>query len=201
MINSSSRILSPFVREPWKKFTFREIKLLTKSKSESYVYGILKEFVESDALKQEKVGNVIQYSLAFSQKSIFYVSVAAERLAMEKKLPFGEINALQEKMPSKLYTLVITGSYASGKQTAKSDLDLVIICDNPKKVYSELRHYCDMSIPKIHLYAFTEKEFAEMLLNRNANYGKEIVKNSLVITGAESYYRILQEAIKNGFNG
>ena len=40
-----------------------------------------------------------------------------------------------------------------------------------------------------------------MLLEKQANYGKEIVRNNLIFTGAEGYFRIVQEAMKNGFDG
>ena len=80
----------------------------------------------------------------------------------------------------------------------------MILCDNdcePKKIYSELRHDCELSIPKIHLYVFKEKEFLQMLLDKKENYGKEIVRNNLIFFGGEQYYKIISEAIKNGFNG
>jgi len=203
MINKSSKILQIFARKPWKKFTFKEIKTLSKNKSESYVYNVVKNFVKLNVLKQNNVGNIIQYSFAESQMAISYISIAAEQSTLkEKHLPFKELNEMQNIIPLKYYTLIITGSYANNKQTLKSDLDVVIICENnTKNLYSELRHYCEMSIPKIHLYAFTAKEFYNMLLEKQANYGKEIVRNNLIFTGAEGYFRIVQEAMKNGFDG
>lgn len=202
MINKSSEVLYLFAKEPWKKFTFKEIKKLSKCKSESYVYGVLKNFVKLNVLQQENVGNVIQYFASTSQNAIYYLSIVLEQKALkEKHLPFEEINKLQSLIPIKYYTLIITGSYANKKQTIKSDLDVVIICEaDIKKVYSELRHFCEISIPKIHLYIFSPEEFKDMLFDKQANYGKEIVKNNLTITGANGYYRIIMEAVKNGFN-
>jgi len=46
-----------------------------------------------------------------------------------------------------------------------------------------------------------EKEFYEMLINKEENYGKEIARNNLIITGGKEYYAILQEAIEHGFRG
>jgi len=89
-------------------------------------------------------------------------------------------------------------------QRKYSDIDVVILIENsiePKKVYAELSYYCDMSIPKIHLYVFRKSEFLEMLLSKEANYGKEIVKNNILLFGAEHYYKIFGEAVENGFNG
>jgi hypothetical protein len=80
---------------------------------------------------------------------------------------------------------------------------MVIVVDNSmetKRVYAELKLYCELNIPPIHLYVFKESEFLEMLLNNEANYGKEIALNNLILHGGQIYYKILAEAIKNGFN-
>ena len=57
------KILIPFIKEPWKKATFKEIKKISKKKSDSYVFSTLKKFVKNEFLKEEKVGNVVLYSL------------------------------------------------------------------------------------------------------------------------------------------
>ena len=97
-------------------------------------------------------------------------------------------------------TLLITGSYVKKKQTPESDLDLVLIVPNDvKKVTARLKQFCELSIPEIHLYVFTDDEFKQMLLSEKHNYGREIVKNNLIFYGAGTYYKILFEAMKNGF--
>ena len=58
-----------------------------------------------------------------------------------------------------------------------------------------------LNIPPIHLYTFKKSEFLNMLLDTKANYGKEIAKNNLILSGGKEYYKIVSEAIKNGFNG
>ena len=206
MLKKEYEILEIFAQKPWKKCAYREIKEYIHKNSKSYVFGILKKFVKQRILKEEKAGNVVLYSLdTSSEKALIYAGIVSEHRAWNKKsLPYDDITRLMEKMPTEFFVLLITGSYASGKQRKKSDLDMVIICDNAfetKKIYAELQHYADTSIPPIHLYAFTEKEFALMLNNNEANYGKEIAKNCLIISGGRIYFKIMSEAIKNGFNG
>ena len=55
MLNKEHQIFKEFVKNPWKKFTFKEIKKLSGKKSESYVYNSLKKFVKSSILKEERV--------------------------------------------------------------------------------------------------------------------------------------------------
>lgn len=80
----------------------------------------------------------------------------------------------------------------------------MIICDDAfetKKIYAELKQDCELNIPPIHLYVFKNSEFLKMLLNKEANYGKEIANKNLILFGGEGYYKIISEAVKNGFTG
>ncbi len=204
MLKKEYELLTPFIREPWKKFTFKEVKTLLNKTSESYVYSRLKNFVKQGILKEEKAGNVTLYLLDLaSLKTQAYTGFVAEHVAWSQShIPFRDLQDLANKIPTQFYTFIITGSYASKKQTEQSDIDVVILVDNAvnvQHVYAQLKHYCEMNIPPIHLYVFKESEFLEMLLNNQYNYGKEIAKNNLLLYGAEVYYRIMNEAIGRGY--
>ncbi|MDD2666721.1 MAG: nucleotidyltransferase domain-containing protein [Methanocellales archaeon] len=206
MLKKDYQILTPFVREPWKRFTFKDIKALSKKKSESYVYSAIKKYVKEDILSEESAGNVILYSLNLNNpKTQVYAGFIAEFICWSSKhLPFDIIKKVNEKIPNTFFTFLITGSYAKHKQKETSDLDIVIIVDdsqNTTHILAEINYACELSIPKGHPYVFKNSEYLEMLTNNEANYGKEIAKNNLIITGGAQYYRIINEAIKNGFNG
>ena len=205
MLKKEYEVLAPFVNKPWMKASFREIKNLTGKKSESYLYNSLKKYAKQNILREELTGNSVIYSLSLdSLKARNLLGYIAEHIAWSrKKIPYGDVEKLSKEIPTNFYTLIITGSYANNTQKKSSDIDVVIIADNSnetKKIYSTLRQFCELNIPKIHLYVFTASEFLQMLLSKEANYGKEIVKNSLLLSGAENYYSIINEAIENGFN-
>ena len=205
MLKKEYEILSQFVKEPWKKLTFQEVKILSKKKSESYVYNSLKKFVKESILKEERAGNVILYSLDLtSLKTQIYTGFISEYIAWNKNhIPYKDLQNISKKIPTGFYIFIITGSYAKNKQKETSDIDVVIIIDDsaePKRVYAQLNMACELNIPQIHLYVFKKSEFLQMLLNSEANYGKEIVKNNLILYGGEIYYKILNEAMENGFN-
>ena len=202
MLNKTYNLLEIFAKEPWREFTFKDVKKLSKSKSESYVYNTLNYFVKENILMRVKAGNVILYEINQNSKALTFLALVSQYDAWNKKLPFVDLEAVKLKVPTNLFSMLVTGSYAKGQQTKESDVDLVIISGiEPKKVYAELNHICDMSIPKIHLYVFTETEFLQMLVDKKPNYGKEIAKNNLILYGGEAYYRIIVEAMSNGFNG
>ena len=201
MLKKSYQVLDVFVTNPTITYLFGDVKGHIGSKSESYTYNSLKSFVKEGILTKDKRGGVAFYKIADSPKAISFLSMAAEYKAWNRKgIPINNIIEVIKKAKINFLTLVITGSYVKRKQTAKSDLDLVLIVPNDvKKVTARLKQFCELSIPEIHLYVFTDDEFKLMLLDEKHNYGKEIVKNSLIFYGAEAYYQLMFEAMKNGF--
>ena len=194
-------ILLAFVKAPWESLTFKQVKERTKKSSESYVFNTLKGFVKEGILTQERIGNNVLYHLHDSLKAHTYAGIVAEHAGWSKThIPYDDIERIAKKIQGH-FTLIITGSYAKNKQRKDSDLDIVIITENPKKVYAELRHECEMNIPKIHLFAFAKKEVLTMLAEDTSNYGKETVKNNLLLFGADAYFRIITTAIRHGFKG
>ncbi len=206
MLKKEYEVLLQFVREPWKRLTFKEVKKLSGKKSESYVYNSLKGFVRQGILKEEHAGNVVLYYPDIkSLKAQSYAGFVSEYIAWSKKhIPYKDLQKIAEKIPAAFYIFIIAGSYARNTQKETSDIDVAIIVgdsEEPKKVYAELNLACELNIPQIHLYAFRKSEFLQMLLNNEANYGKEIAKNNLILYGGEEYYMIMHEAIENGFDG
>ncbi len=205
MLKKEYELLMPFIKEPWKRFTFNQIKKLSGKRSKSYVYDGLKRYVKDEILQEEKAGNVILYCLNISEpKTQAYMGFIAEYVAWHKKyLPFTLLRKVSTKIPTPFHIFIITGSYVRNEQKKGSDVDIVIVCDDKqdtKYILAQIHQTCELSIPPGHPYVFKKSEFMEMLLNKEANYGKEISKNNLLLFGGQEYYRMMNEAIENGFN-
>lgn len=197
-----------FLSKPWKKFTYKEIQELSGKKSKSYIYNALKRLLREDIIETETVGKSILYSLNLEFLKVqSYLGILEEyRAWASEHIPIHIISKFSNKLlkVTPFFTLIVTGSYSKQLQTKKSDLDMVIICDDsiePKDIYKELKYESNMSIPKVHLYVFKKNEFLSMILDEKENYGKEIARNHLIFSGASVYYIILEEAIKHGFKG
>jgi len=203
LLNKEYTILEPFTREVWKGLTFKQVKNLSKNKSDNYVHKTLKKLVKANILKEKKIGNIIIYSIGNNTQAMNITGFVAEYKAnTAKHMP--KTQKITNKIKTPYYSFIITGSYAKNKQNKDSDLDIVIICDDerdPKTILAEIKLESELSIPQIHPYVFTKSQFYEMLTNKEENYGKETARNNLIITGAKQYYHILMEAIQNGFNG
>jgi predicted nucleotidyltransferase len=197
-------LLRAFIKESCREFTFAEIKKISKNKSYHYVYDTLKKFTEKGILKAVKKGNTTLYSLNSDSNDFTYLNLVESLIRDERKdLPLNVINQIRAKIKDSFYILLICGSYAEGKQKSSSDLDLLIIIPNnkQKKKYEIALKEGELTVPQVHGYVFSEEEFYLMLINKEFNYGKECSRKHIVIYGGELYYKILFEAVKNGFKG
>src|SRR3989338_6821133 len=173
MLKKESDILYFFAKEPWRGYTFTEVKVISKKKSKSYIERVIKKLLEGKIIKQEKIGHVSVYSLKLSStKAKVFAGFVLEYNGWNKKyVPYDDLQKAMDKIPYRDYIFIVTGSYAGGKQTKESDIDIVILiedCCDPKKVYAQLKLQCELNIPPIHLYVFKYSEFKEMLRSKES---------------------------------
>jgi predicted nucleotidyltransferase len=136
--------------------------------------------------------------------ALIYLSLIEEFALRRKKLPTQNIAELIGSIPLSYFTFIVAGSFAQGKATKKSDLDIVVIVEdgiNTSKILAILKNKGELMIPEAHPYVFTKSEFLQMLMSHEENYGKMVYRNRLIAFGAHNYYLIIREAIKNGFKG
>lgn len=197
-------ILKPFIKEPWKEFTLTEIKATTKNKSHHYVFEALKKFSKLNLITEKKRGNTNIYAINPENQDLHYL-IITEYILKEKRMdvPYKNLKPIIAKIKNPFYVLIIGGSYAEGKQKPTSDLDIAFIIPNSedKKPYQIALKEGELTIPEIHGHTFTREEFYQMLINNEFNYGKELARKHILYYGAEQYYKILFEAMKNGFKG
>ena len=83
-------------------------------------------------------------------------------------------------------------------------MDLVVIVpdkENLVAVQKLVENKTMLFVPSVHLYVFRKKDFIEMLNSKEENYGKEIVKNRIMLKNAQIFYELIKEAVENGYKG
>ncbi len=94
------------------------------------------------------------------------------------------------------FTLLVFGGYAKGQETAKSDLDLLMIVPtkaNIQKMEDALA-YVPGKIKK-HLIIVDEEDFISMLSKANQfNVGNEARKHHLILYGVEQYCKLVRRS-------
>lgn len=199
MINKNQyRILNLFKKDIFLEASIREIVKILKKKSYQRIYEAVKELEENSVLKIKRVGHSNLVSIDLNFKSISLLSFLDEQEALSKDIPnMNKILDLKEFLDD---IILVTGSYAKGRQNKISDIDLVVITkDDIIKKQKLIENLTDLFIPKFHPIVISYKDFVNMLLTKEENYGKELFKNRLLFRNSKRYYELLKEAIENGF--
>ncbi len=192
-------IINLFRKDVFLSESMRKISLILK-KPYPRVYDAIKELEHKKIIKIKKFGNSNICSINLGEEAISFFSLLDKQEAFSRNIP--NINKILEFKEFLDDIIVVAGSYASGKQQKNSDIDIAIITKENSHKKQKLMENLTLTInPQIHVVAFCFKDFIEMLLNDEFNFGKEVFKNHLIFRNPERYYELIKEAIKNGFKG
>ncbi len=200
LTKNQTDIINLFRKDIFLESSILNLKNKLKSNSYQRVHEAIKELEKKEILKSKQIGNSSLISLNLSNLSILELSYLDEKDSFSKKMPNMEKILDFEEFFEDI--ILVTGSYSSGKQTPKSDIDVVIITkEEIIKKQKLIENLTSLFIPKIHSIIISYKDFIDMLLNNKENFGKEIFKNKLLFRNSRRYYQLLKDAIKNGFRG
>lgn len=197
------KLLEIFARNPFREYSFREFRELSKVNSVSLIQNSIKAFMKENLIKERKIGTSNLYSLNHDNKSVYsYLDVLAKE-SLEKNVKYS-VSLLQEELEkhTPFYSLAIFGSFAVGEQKKDSDLDLAVFIEDEDKrkiVEASIKSVELKSFLKIDGHVITKDEFLEMLKVDYENLGKQIARKHLIIHSPTIFYSLLKEGIKNGF--
>ena len=203
LTDNQLRILEPLTRNILKEYTIKEIKEDCNEKSNNALALALKKFKEENLVRERRVGRSLLYILNIDNDMVFnYV-----QLINTKKLPKSALRAIErikediEKYTS-FFSIIVFGSYAIGKQTKDSDLDVAVFIEeeNKRKIIEGSIKSSELKTPlKVDGHVISKDEFLEMLKLDEENLGKQIVRKHLSIYNPHIFYSLLKKGIKNGF--
>ncbi|MBI2106310.1 nucleotidyltransferase domain-containing protein [Candidatus Woesearchaeota archaeon] len=190
-MDNKLKIINYLGKHMHEKFTMHEL-----SKIISIPYATFYRTVKntSDIISKDKKGNTILICIKTSSASLSsYLAVSSE----EEKKEFLEKNVLVKKIANELKTeniVLLFGSYAKGKQTEKSDIDLLIINKDGKKNFN-FSKYELLFRKKINPICITKKEFKKMLNDKEENVGKQALKDHIILNDSEGFWRLVLNGI------
>ncbi len=162
-------------------------------------YNTVKNLQKKDLLKIETVGKANICSLNINSLELpVYLAFVEELNSLQilKKLPFLKNVINEANKISPIISIGIFGSYASGTETKKSDIDIFILTDKLKEFKNFISKYFPEFENKIDLNIISFEEFIMSLKSKQFTVSKEIIKNKIILTGAEIFYQILLESNK-----
>lgn len=200
LTKTQEQILAFLLGNPEEQLTIRGI-AKRLSKSYTLVYNNIANLKKNGIIIKKEVppGQIISLN-EFAPTHIFISIELKRKKELLKSHPWIELmlEDILASTKSLFFILLVFGSYAKGTQTAKSDLDLLIIVQNKKDI-KEIEDSVQKAYTKVKkgLNAIDINDFKEMVLNPNAlNIGNEARKHHIILYGTEEYHQLLNKVYK-----
>ena len=158
-------------------------------------HSIVKRLEQASLIQIERFGQSNRLRLAEKTHPLIFEAEYQRREEVLKNRNLKVmLNRFREALPSKLFVLLLFGSYARKTQTKHSDIDLMFIVPNGTE--ARLEKAVDAAariLPlELHCLVFSEKQFMGMLHAKEGNVGKEAAACHVILYGIEGYYEMMQ---------
>ena len=188
MDNERLNILKLLIENQEKAFSIRQIGIQRKINYKS-AYVNLKHLGEEGIVTLKKQGNttICSFNRKFNS-SVFEVEYAR----LQELLKNNNFLVLYNRLVkiNEQFILLLFGSYSRGMQTKKSDIDLLLISNNPKPIQTQI----NLMPLNIHLTNIKYEDFKSMLKSMEFTIVSEAVKHNIILIGIEDYYRLMNNA-------
>jgi predicted nucleotidyltransferase len=202
MQNKKLELLESWKGRIFQELSTSEIMKISGKKTKPWVFNSLKELEKNKLLVSERKGNLDLYGLNLENP---FLIQALQYLESQRNLDFPRLDIIMEiinKVPVKGYCLLVFGSYAKGKQTKRSDVDMCFLIES-QQAEKRIKPYLDEvklnHRTGIDEHYITFEDFVKMLLRPEENLGKQIYRNHMLFYNGDVYYQLLKEAHKHGF--
>jgi len=158
------------------------------------VYSIVKRLEKGSLVRIETFGQSSRVKLnTLIHPLIFEAEFERRKEILKDKNIAVMLSNFKRAIKSRLYIMLLFGSYAKKIQTKNSDIDLMVICpdgleDGFEKGVNRVAN--SMPLP-LHALVFSESQFVEMMNAKDSNVGKEALKNNVILYGIEQYYGMI----------
>lgn len=194
------RIMRFLLEKITDQFAIREIARQTKI-DYKLVHSTIQKLVQKKVLIKKRHANIDLCSLNLKADltATYYVEMlrAKEFLGKHSDMKMFFANVLGN-MKALYYTLVVFGSFAKGKETRASDLDMLIIAPTRaigEEVERMMNHESLFLKRKIQSIVLDEGEFVENLASKKLNIVTEAFKSHIIIAGMEGFYNGVKRAL------
>jgi len=193
-IHNKHEVLKLLLSDSQEQYTIRAIAHKTGIDYKT-TYLIVKQLTEEKTIITQKAGQATLCSV--NQEEFNSDIFRAEYLRRQDLLRNKDLNVLYKRIDDDIkepfFILLLFGSYAKANARKQSDIDLLLITDR-KKIKKDMRHILSLLPLRTHLIDFSSAEFLSMLRTTDFNVGKEAVKNNIILSGIEGYYKLIHDA-------
>lgn len=175
------KVLRVLCRYPSKSFTLRELAKLAFV-VHSPVQRAVRDLEGMNLIGKEKHGTASLITI--NQKSVLYPHLKALFVAEEQTLP--TLQQLIKKFIRPAKMVILFGSVQKGTEQMNSDVDLLIVTNNKKKLLKSLDSYRPLFSEQFGALLLpiilTEKEF---ISKRNKPFAKDLMQHYTLVQGED----------------
>ncbi|MBI4439850.1 nucleotidyltransferase domain-containing protein [Candidatus Woesearchaeota archaeon] len=157
-------------------------------------YSIIKRLEKASLVKIETFGQSSRVNLnEIAYPPVFEAEFERRKELLKDRNIAVMASNFRRGIKSKLYILLLFGSYAKKTQTKGSDIDLMFICaDGLENAFEKEVSRIARSMPlPLHALVFSESQFIGMINAKEPNVGQEALKNNVILYGIEPYYEMV----------
>jgi len=178
LYQEETKIVQLFRLEPFEELTLQQIMRSLGKKSYNWTYLAIQKLSKKGILHTRKIGKTIVVKINLDSQEAITELIYSERTTAQQKTPSPTLQKIKQATP--FFILI---EHKENKWA---------ITDNQ---YSK-KKITEQKIPSLKI--LTKEEFIEQLTLPEKTAAKQLVKEHLILHGAEAYYEILQEAYKHG---
>lgn len=176
-----------------KELSINQVAKLLK-KDYKNAHNIVTRLSKMRLVKLEAFGKSYKVTLINKPHPLIYEAEILRRSEFLKNKDLSVMYDSFKKIHSKLYVLLVFGSYAKNTQTKHSDIDLMFIVPNEseEKMEKGIQNIAGTLPLKIHINIFKESDFIAMHKSKEITVGSEAVMKNVILHGIEAYYEMVQ---------
>jgi predicted nucleotidyltransferase len=188
-MKTEDKIIRLFIEERNPK-TIREISKQIRS-DYKITYTATQRLLNKKILLSKTIGKsvVCELNLSYYGSEIYEAENKRRNDFLKNKNLKQLYKEVMSKIKSSLFIFMIFGSYAKGKATKSSDIDIIFI-SNEKDFEEKISSILSLLPIKTHTLVFTEEEFIRMKDSKKPNVIKEAIEKNIILYGIENYYRL-----------
>lgn len=187
-MDNKLKILEFLARHRDDRFTMHELSRLISIPYATFFRATSKM---NELIIKNKVGKATTIQINLENPIVkHYLIIASEQKAKDLAENHPLFKKIRTEVPKNDYSLILFGSYATGKQTKTSDIDLLIINKKGEKKPSFSKYETIFKVTINPIYV-TEKEFKIMLMESGENIGKQALKDHIILYNPELFWNLV----------
>ncbi len=174
------------------------IRAISRSVKQSYplTYHSTKDLIKKGFIIEDE-HRLLSLNYKSNFQDLAYIeSLRAEEFMKKHKDTMFFFEEILKKMES-FFILLVFGSYAIGRETKNSDVDVLMIIEKTEDADKEekfLNRVADIYLEKHHCSVVGKESVKEMIKERDKlNVMNETFNKHIIFFGAEDYYRLIKE--------